>query len=178
VITGGYHCGFVDTPSFGGLGCDSGSIPKATQLAITRRKLVVFFETYLRGNAAVWSDTWGASMQGDAAVQTTFDAGSFVRLALRRRAGVPGSSVVFYGSIGNSSTSPESYDLFAEGVAWPLTFAASTTAVCPPGGSVPFRLRVTIPAGTLPTLAPIVISARSTSDGGTRCYANIAVGVR
>lgn len=34
-ITGGYHCGFVDSSSFFGLGCDSGSISRSTQLGLT-----------------------------------------------------------------------------------------------------------------------------------------------
>jgi dienelactone hydrolase len=178
VITGGYHCGFVDTPSFGGLGCDSGSIPKATQLAIARRKLTTFFELYLRGNQSVWSDVWGEVMKADTSVITTFDTGCFLRLASFRRSAWPGNDVVFTGSIMNTDSSLESYDLFADGVPWPMTFASTTTSPVSPGGSVPFRLRVTIPAGTPPGVDRIVVSARRTSDGGTRNYAILSVGVR
>lgn len=38
-ITGGYHCGFNDSTSFFGLGCDSGAISRSAQLAITRELL-------------------------------------------------------------------------------------------------------------------------------------------
>jgi dienelactone hydrolase len=38
-IVGGYHCGFTDSSAFFGLGCDSGSISRTTQLALTHRLL-------------------------------------------------------------------------------------------------------------------------------------------
>lgn len=48
-ITGGYHCGFNDSTSFFGLGCDSGSITRATQLAVTRELLGDWLDTRLKG---------------------------------------------------------------------------------------------------------------------------------
>jgi pimeloyl-ACP methyl ester carboxylesterase len=48
-ITGGYHCGFNDSTSFFGLGCDSGAISRATQLAITRELLGDWLDTRLKG---------------------------------------------------------------------------------------------------------------------------------
>ncbi len=48
-ITGGYHCGFNDSTSFFGLGCDSGGISRSTQLAITRELLGDWLDTRLRG---------------------------------------------------------------------------------------------------------------------------------
>lgn len=36
VVDGGFHCGFVDSSSFFGLGCDKGSITRAQQLATTQ----------------------------------------------------------------------------------------------------------------------------------------------
>jgi dienelactone hydrolase len=38
-IIGGFHCGFADSTSFGGIGCDSGSISRSLQLALTQRLL-------------------------------------------------------------------------------------------------------------------------------------------
>jgi len=43
LIEGGWHCGFLDSDPFLGLGCDSGSVDRATQLAITRRALADWF---------------------------------------------------------------------------------------------------------------------------------------
>ena len=51
-ITGGYHCGFVDSSSFLGLGCDSGTISRSTQLSITRTLLGNWFDARLRGAPA------------------------------------------------------------------------------------------------------------------------------
>lgn len=51
-ITGGYHCGFVDSSSFFGLGCDSGAISRSTQLSITRSLLGSWFDARLRGAPA------------------------------------------------------------------------------------------------------------------------------
>lgn len=50
-ITGGYHCGFLDSSSFLGLGCDSGSISRSAQLAITRTLLGDWLDTTLKGAA-------------------------------------------------------------------------------------------------------------------------------
>jgi pimeloyl-ACP methyl ester carboxylesterase len=48
-ITGGYHCGFNDSTSFFGLGCDRGGISRASQLAITRELLGDWLDTRLTG---------------------------------------------------------------------------------------------------------------------------------
>jgi pimeloyl-ACP methyl ester carboxylesterase len=52
-ITGGYHCGFNDSTSFFGLGCDSGSITRSTQLAVTRELLGDWLDSTLRGQVVV-----------------------------------------------------------------------------------------------------------------------------
>jgi dienelactone hydrolase len=51
-ITGGYHCGFLDSSSFLGFGCDSGSISRSAQLTITRQLLGDWFDQKLGGSAA------------------------------------------------------------------------------------------------------------------------------
>ncbi|MDZ4774711.1 MAG: dienelactone hydrolase family protein [Planctomycetota bacterium] len=178
VITGGYHCGFVDTPSFGGLGCDSGSIPKAIQLAIARRKLTSFFETYLHRNASAWGQTWGEGVQTDSAVLTTLDAGCRVRIANSRVGASAGSTVEVRGAIENTDNAPDGYTLFAEGVSWPMTFGSTVTPTAATGESVPFILRVTIPAGTVSGISRIVVSARRNSDVGTRAFGECGVKVR
>ncbi|MDV3221813.1 dienelactone hydrolase family protein [Intrasporangium sp.] len=50
-IAGGYHCGFVDSTSFGGLGCDHGSIPRDTQLALVAGLLGDWLDETLHGAA-------------------------------------------------------------------------------------------------------------------------------
>lgn len=51
-ITGGYHCGFVDSSSFFGLGCDSGSISRSAQLSITAQVLGDWLDQQLKGETA------------------------------------------------------------------------------------------------------------------------------
>jgi dienelactone hydrolase len=48
-ITGGFHCGFADSTSFGGIGCDSGSISRRRQLALTHRLLGDWLDARFRG---------------------------------------------------------------------------------------------------------------------------------
>lgn len=50
-ITGGYHCGFLDSSSFFGFGCDSGSITRSAQLTLTRSLLGSWFDQTLKGAA-------------------------------------------------------------------------------------------------------------------------------
>jgi dienelactone hydrolase len=48
-IVGGCHCGFNDSTSFFGLGCDSGSISRARQLALTHALVGDWLDARFRG---------------------------------------------------------------------------------------------------------------------------------
>ena len=50
-IMGGYHCGFNDSTSFFGLGCDSGSIGRSRQLGLTHALLGDWLDARFRGAA-------------------------------------------------------------------------------------------------------------------------------
>lgn len=52
-VSGGYHCGFLDSSSFFGLGCDKGSISRATQLGISNTLLGVWLDATLKNGPAV-----------------------------------------------------------------------------------------------------------------------------
>ncbi|GAA2216459.1 dienelactone hydrolase [Nonomuraea monospora] len=65
-IVGGFHCGFTDS---GGLGCDSGSISRATQQAITRRVTTAWLLYYLHDDATHHDAVWGTSARNDPAVR-------------------------------------------------------------------------------------------------------------
>jgi hypothetical protein len=71
VIQGGYHCGFMDSNI---LFCDSGSISRSQQLAITRHLLTAFFELHLKQDDSVWSWVWGPAMQNDTRWSVQMDA--------------------------------------------------------------------------------------------------------
>ncbi|GHJ47945.1 hypothetical protein Cs7R123_52870 [Catellatospora sp. TT07R-123] len=65
-ITGGFHCGFMDsTSSF----CDSGSITRAVQLSLTRRLLTDWFRYYLAGDTGSYDAVWGTAAHNDPQVQ-------------------------------------------------------------------------------------------------------------
>lgn len=50
-ITGGYHCGFLDSSSFFGLGCDKGSISRSTQVGLSNDMLGDWLDATLKGGA-------------------------------------------------------------------------------------------------------------------------------
>lgn len=51
-ITGGYHCGFNDSTTFRGLACDSGTISRDEQLALTQQVVGDWLDVTLRGASA------------------------------------------------------------------------------------------------------------------------------
>jgi hypothetical protein len=56
-IRGGFHCGFLDSTVLKGVGCDSGAITRAEQLALTGRLLGDWLDATLRGTAVTtWPD--------------------------------------------------------------------------------------------------------------------------
>ena len=57
LIQGGFHVGFQDDPY--PIFPDSGSMPRETQLAITRAYLTSFFGLYLRSDQSLWRNIWG-----------------------------------------------------------------------------------------------------------------------
>jgi len=65
-ITGGFHCGFIDSPI---LFCDGGSISRAAQLAIVRREVTEFLRLYLSGDGTRWDAVWNAPVPADGVVQ-------------------------------------------------------------------------------------------------------------
>ena len=51
-ITGGWHCGFLDSSPFLGLGCDSGSITRVTQLSLCRGLMADWLDARFRSASA------------------------------------------------------------------------------------------------------------------------------
>jgi len=77
-LEGGYHCGFEDTPF--PLGCDSGPLPPAEQLALTRSLLTAWFGLYLKGDRSLYQAVWGPP--SDSRVTLTADPGILSRSAV------------------------------------------------------------------------------------------------
>lgn len=62
IIQGASHCGFMDSNI---LFCDSGSISRTEQLAITKHLLTAFFELHLKNKYDLWGWGWGPAMHND-----------------------------------------------------------------------------------------------------------------
>lgn len=60
-ISGGYHCGFIDSSI---LFCDSGSITRSAQLAIVRREATAFLLTHVADRAEMAAQAWGPAGPG------------------------------------------------------------------------------------------------------------------
>ncbi|MFF3214397.1 dienelactone hydrolase family protein [Streptomyces sp. NPDC002886] len=60
VITGGFHCGFVDSNGFG---CDSGSIARAEQQRLTRSVTTTYLLYTLGLDASLQGQVWGTAAQ-------------------------------------------------------------------------------------------------------------------
>ncbi|MGW2236634.1 alpha/beta hydrolase family protein [Streptomyces sp. NPDC001759] len=60
VITGGFHCGFEDSS---GIGCDSGTITRATQLKLTYGITTAWLLYTLGVDSSLYDQVWGSAAQ-------------------------------------------------------------------------------------------------------------------
>jgi hypothetical protein len=88
-ITGGSHCGFIDSAI---VACDSGSLPRAEQLAKTRALMLQFLDTHLRGDQTDFALVSGAG-RGVAGTTTTRDARTTASLASASLKGAAGTEL-------------------------------------------------------------------------------------
>ncbi|MFE5138940.1 alpha/beta hydrolase family protein [Streptomyces fagopyri] len=65
VITGGFHCGFVDSS---GIGCDSGSLTRAAQQKLTQGITTAYLLYTLGGDSSLYDQVWGSAAQNLAGV--------------------------------------------------------------------------------------------------------------
>lgn len=172
-ILNGWHCGFVDTAPAGGLGCDSGALPRAEQLAIVRRHLTAFFLLHLRGVQAHWNAVWGPQSTLDATTAVVREARARFTPSAARQAGLTGQVLDYSFTITNDGPVASSWTLAAENALWPLALSTSQTAVLAPGQSEVVHVYVTVPAVSIYANDRALVSARRDVDGATRCYARI-----
>ncbi len=171
-ILGGFHCGFTDGTFFG---CDSGSISRAQQLAITRRLLTQFFNLYLKGDQAVWRSVWGPERDADPSVATTAAAGILVQPESTSITACPGSVTTVSVSVTNTGPASTSYTLLAEENYFPVAITPQQTSSVAPGQSATVALAATVPVGVQPAELAVLVSARSDLDGGTRGWTRITL---
>jgi len=171
LLDGGWHCGFLDSSFFG---CDSGPLPRATQLALTRGLLTGFFNLYLKNDQAVWRQVWGPELYSEPLIiNTRADAGIVLDPNQASSHGFGGQAVQVEFLLTNSGPLPTSYTLLVEDNAWPTTVVPPQTSVLGPGESVVVNVTVEIVEGAGAGTDTTLLSARSDLDGGTRAYATL-----
>lgn len=175
VIQGGWHCGFEDVSTFG---CDSGPMPRAEQLFLTRRLLASFFRLYLSGDQAAWNVVWGPGRDADNRVVTTAASGIGVAPGVATVSAFQNMEMTRGFVVTNSGPAPRSYAVLVEGAAWPAVAVPAQTGVVAPGESAAFEVRVTAPPGWLPLQTEMLVTVKSREDGGTRGWARLAAGRR
>lgn len=88
-IEGGSHCGFLDSDI---IFCDTGSISRAAQLALSRRLTTSFLRLHLAGDEGLWSEVWGPEASPQTGVELAIDPRLSV-LPAERTLEVPASGV-------------------------------------------------------------------------------------
>jgi dienelactone hydrolase len=179
LIQGGCHCGFLDNNiPF----CDSGSLPRAEQLEITRREMVTFFDLYLKPDSGPWREVWGPEQADDPQIVLQSDPGIDLSPANQTGQGSPGSVVSYSVTVTNLDTQPTDYALMAEDYAspsapppWPVRLIPGRTPVLNTNESASVIVQVQLPDTPRPE-ETILISALSDRDGGTRQFATVTTG--
>lgn len=168
-IQGGFHCGFVDS-NF--IFCDSGSITRDQQLAITRRLLTEFFLLHLDGAESAWPAVWGPALPPATETATSLDAGATLTIdpaALSQIPGVKGSAIA---TVTNTGPLPTAFTFASEPVAgWTIAFEPAVTAVLDPGASAQAIVMATAQSNAVAHTA--IISVRREVDGGTRAWTTL-----
>lgn len=169
LIDGGYHVGFQDTPY--PLFPDSGSLPAAQQLAITRSYLTSYFGLYLKNDQSKWRNVWGPEALSRPGVLTLRDAGVTLQADAENKVGKLGSSVSYNINLTNTGPAENSFSLFSEDHQWNAVLGTLQTPNLQPGQSYQFSLSVNVPTGIAVGLTDsLLLSARSHRDNGTRGY--------
>jgi len=171
LLDGGWHCGFLDG-SF--IGCDSGSLPRETQLALTRGLLTGFFNLYLKDDQAVWRQVWGPELYAEPLIDNTrVDSGITFAPKTTSLHGYGGQTVEVEFLLTNSGPLSTSYSIFVEDNAWSTTPSPAQTPVVDPGVSIAVSVALEIADGPGTATDTVLLSARSDLDGGTRGYADL-----
>jgi dienelactone hydrolase len=171
LLLGGWHCGFLDSSFFG---CDSGTLPRETQLSLTRGLLTEFFNLYLKDDQTLWRHVWGPELYAEPLIDNTrTDA----RISLDPQEpslhGYGGQDVHFDVLLTNRGSLPASYTLLVEDNTWSTEVVPSETSALDPGASTLVTVTVNIAAGSGAAIDTALLSARSDIDGATRGYATL-----
>ncbi|MGE0000661.1 MAG: alpha/beta hydrolase [Fimbriimonadaceae bacterium] len=170
VFQGGWHCGFQDSSSFG---CDSGPMPRAEQLTLTRRYLTGFFELHLRGAQAAWRQAWGPVAESNVTTQAAPGASVLPSASLVScRAG---ESASLQATLQNTGRAPTALTLLLESP-FQRVLTVPTLGVLAVGAGLTVPIAVRVPSGTQSGDYPLLLSVRR-KDDGARGYAAVTVRV-
>jgi predicted dienelactone hydrolase len=172
LLAGGYHCGFQDS-SFP-IGCDTGMMSRADQLALTRRLLTEWCNVYLKGDEASWAWVWGASAPGEARITLARDAGVAIVAGSPTARGLLGRTAVVRVTVRNTGAPTQAFAVRSSGAWWGVASPA-VTAMLAAGQSADVDVVIGIPQGASPNSAVMTLTARSELDGGTRAFAFVTV---
>jgi dienelactone hydrolase len=163
---GGFHCGYLD---FNVFGCDSGSMSRAVQLALTRRDLTAFFNLYLKGDQSVWREVWGPEAFTDPHVdRSAVDSGITLELDASEIKIPVDESASASLTITNTGVAPTAYAIFIDDSDWIITPEPTVTDIVAMGEQAVIMLTINAPADAKGEQTQPVISARAEVDGGTR----------
>lgn len=167
ILQGAGHGGYEDSSSFP----DTGSMPRAEQLEISRRETTTFMNFYLKGDQSVWRDVWGPEVPASANISSVqLDSGMNLQAAVANQVGIPGQATTYSVTLTNTSRWASTFDVLAEDQAWSTVISSPTTGVLAPGQATTFSVTVTPPAGEFNALDRVLLSTRSGHDGLTRQY--------
>ncbi|GIV10258.1 MAG: hypothetical protein KatS3mg019_2349 [Fimbriimonadales bacterium] len=164
VIQGGWHCGFQDASM---IGCDSGPMPRATQLQITRRLLTAFFELYLRNDLVAWADVWGDGVLKDPQIQLTAETGIQIEPDYTTRYATAPRVIEHRLFVRNRSRYPQQYAILIDGNRWQTEARPATTPVIAPNESARVSVAVLVPRTRRPAQDVARVRALALRDGGT-----------
>jgi predicted dienelactone hydrolase len=140
---GGFHCGYIDSSTFG---CDSGAMPRAEQLALTRALLTAFFDLHLKGDHFRAPLVWDPQTPTDPRLAAVIDprlALSAPPAPLSARGNAP-IDIPFIATV--SGPLPRTLTPGSESP-W-LLAAPGPTGPISPGDSAPLSIIARVPAGT------------------------------
>jgi dienelactone hydrolase len=173
LILGGYHCGFIDSDS---IFCDSGSITRAQQLAVTRQLLTEFFNLYLKGDQTLWRQVWGPELDVDPLVTTQSDPNITLTPSTANPRGTGGETVTTTLTVTNTGPAASAFTFWIEDNSWSVFATPALTATLPPGGTANTTIEIQIPPGSAAAEDAFLVSACSELDGGTRAFSAITAG--
>jgi hypothetical protein len=172
LLAGGFHCGYQDS-SFP-IGCDTGTMSRGDQLALTRRLITEWCNLYLKGDQASWTWVWGASAPGEARITLARDAGFTIVPQTPTVSGLLGRSATVRVTVRNVSAPVQAFGVLVEG-AWGSGATPGVTPILAAGQSSDVEVAIAISQGTSPTSVEMTLTARSERDGGTRAFGDVTV---